>query len=588
MMKKNILLIILSTFIIASCSDTSTLDDASFRVVKTDAEFGYKGGEGTIEVSEENVTAKAEDDWLKTNVSGTIIHITAEPNISYESRTTTVLLKKGNTIQKVPITQFGTIDDTNIYSHVFPTGGGKKSFLLKTVHLPPTVELPEEAKEWLTWEVVGDSIVFTAQPYTGISQRTAPVSVSPQNGAVTEVVFSQYTSYEGTYRLSYINMKQEARNGFCIIEKNSEGGYTLKMIPQERADFGLSSISFQVVEMPDGSVVLNETQVLFSNKDLYLRIIGLVYLELLAPFSPDLYFTLKPTFDPSGLSITFVPHGQIREKNMDAILLAVGTATKIYDGQTGTLMNIVLRKISNDTNSPEIPQNPPTTGNGFNLMELFAEYNVSVQPGVFAKDHQVENQGFYNFSEIENICPEGYRLPTENDFNILVGTDIKHLVFTGTSDFSDVSETVRVGNKTYKFTADYFTDTKDICYGIKFKGGNNQFRAAYYWENNKTDNTFIVKTRLIGDDSSIDIKKVASSDFWNNNNGQDIIRIFPAAGYKAKNGSHLGKGSMTYLWSSDIDVSGSKAIIMYFLRGNYGMTGNIGVSQYNNVRCIRR
>lgn len=347
-MKKNILLIILSAFIIASCSDSPSLEVESFKVVSTDAEFDYEGGKGTIEVSEEGVTVKSEDAWLKTSVSGTTIQLTAESNISYESRTTKVLLKKGNTVHQVPVTQFGTIDDTNIYSYTFPTEGGKKSFLLKTVHLPPTIEMSDETKEWLTWEVVGDSIVFSAQPYSGISLREAPVGVSPKGGAVNEVVFSQYTSYEGTYSMSYLNMKEEPRNGFCVIKKVSSGLYNLRMIPEEPTDFGIPSISFNVTEMPDGSIVLNESQVLFSNKDLYLRIIGLVYFEYLAPFSSNLYFSLDPTYDPSGLMITFVPHGQIGEKNMDAILLAIGSSSKLYEGQVGALINISLKKITNE------------------------------------------------------------------------------------------------------------------------------------------------------------------------------------------------------------------------------------------------
>lgn len=222
----------------------------------------------------------------------------------------------------------------------------------------------------------------------------------------------------------------------------------------------------------------------------------------------------------------------------------------------------------------------------FHPFSLFAEYNVGVTPNTFASSHNTEDIGFFNFTDAQPVCPDGYHLPQEAEFYSVVGNQTTYITFNGKSDAQNVDESIYVDGEIQNFKADYYTTVKNLCYGIKFKDNSGKYLSAYRWEYDKPDSLFIVKCRwLKGENKNLEITDIANEEYWNSSDENEIIRIFPAVGYKYKAGSSAGVGTISYYWSSDGNET--KGILMYFLAGNYALTGNIGSSLLCNVRCVK-
>lgn len=229
---------------------------------------------------------------------------------------------------------------------------------------------------------------------------------------------------------------------------------------------------------------------------------------------------------------------------------------------------------------------------------LFAEYNVGVTPGVFATSHNSADNGYYNFTEAQTACPEGWHLPTQNELYSVAdcydGSEniVQHCKFTGSSDYSDIPEKILVNGELRDFTADYYTTTKGVCYALKFKDATNEYLSAYRWTNAATDTPFEVRVRWIkAEGKDLTVQDIANDDYWNSNNESDIVLQFPAVGYKFANGNSSGIDMMSYCWTAVEEApstSGSaRGLLLYFLKGNYVYTGAFAASWRCSVRCVK-
>ncbi len=218
-----------------SCSDNEiTVKEAPFKVTKTTANFDHNGGNGTIELSAEGVQAQAEDTWLQVSVQGRNVSLTAQANDGYESRTTIVTMTKEDHIEKVPVTQMGIISITEVNSYNFPKTGGSKGFLWKT---DQPYEISGVDASWLSYKIVGDSLVFTAKAL-GLydDTRSSKVKIKAGQYYETTVTFRQiapYFAYEwalGDYTMEYRIAKDSAlrKLDVSLVQKVKDKKYTLK------------------------------------------------------------------------------------------------------------------------------------------------------------------------------------------------------------------------------------------------------------------------------------------------------------------------------------------------------------------------
>ncbi len=218
-----------------SCSDNeTTVKEAPFKVAKTTAKFDHNGGKGTIELSAEGVQAQAEDTWLQVSVQGRNVNLTAQANDGYESRTTIVTMTKEDHIEKVPVTQMGIISITEVNSYNFPKTGGSKGFLWKTDR---PYEISGVDASWLSYKIVGDSLVFTAKAL-GLYDDTRSSKVKIKAGQYYETTvtlrqIAPYFAYEwalGDYTMEYRVAKDSVvrKIDVSLVQKVKDKKYTLK------------------------------------------------------------------------------------------------------------------------------------------------------------------------------------------------------------------------------------------------------------------------------------------------------------------------------------------------------------------------
>lgn len=229
---------------------------------------------------------------------------------------------------------------------------------------------------------------------------------------------------------------------------------------------------------------------------------------------------------------------------------------------------------------------------------LFAAYNVGVTPGTFATSHDAADNGFYNFTEAQTACPEGWHIPTQSELYSVVDcydnspTIVQHCKFTGSSNYTDVPEKILVNGQVRDFTADYYTTVKGVCYALKFKDATNEYLSAYRWKDAASGTPFEVRVRwLKAEGANLTVQDIANDDYWNSNNESDIVLQFPAVGYKYANGNSSGLNMMSYCWTAEEmepTTSGSaRGLLLYFLKGNYGYTGSFAASWRCSVRCVK-
>lgn len=230
-------------------------------------------------------------------------------------------------------------------------------------------------------------------------------------------------------------------------------------------------------------------------------------------------------------------------------------------------------------------------------LSLYAEYNVGPTAGSFALSHTAEDAGYFNFTDAQNACPAGWHLPDESEMYSAVDcwdrdAGIQHCVFTGKSNYTDIPERIRVDGQLRDFTADYFTDVKNYCYALKFKDATGDYLSAYRWTNASNGVPFEVRARwLKGADKNLTISDIAKEEFWNESNENDIVRLFPAVGYRYANGNSSGIDMVSYCWSAieeNPTAGGSRrGLLLYFIKGNYAYTGAFAASWLCSVRCVK-
>ena len=168
--------------------------------------------------------------------------------------------------------------------------------------------------------------------------------------------------------------------------------------------------------------------------------------------------------------------------------------------------------------------------------------------------------------------------------------------------------------------SDFAYPGNNICYAIRFKKDNvqtmdNKLMAAYKYEllgvkslsndggNLRPGPTFRLKitVRYLGEDFSGTIVDVANEEFWQSNNGDDVVRVFSAGGAAVFNGNNAtfipGAGgfymsSSTYIAKDefpDLNIYKRPSDGMAFFdfgMGGAGISGRSPSNLKSFVRCV--
>ena len=155
-MKKLLNIFILTLcMLIAGCDN----DDSSvsvLKVIQSDVTFKAAGGTGSIRIEATgDVTAVADADWCTIKeTSHEMVTFDVKENYDFPGRSAQIIIRNEANTQRVTVTQQGAIIIYNENDLQQATGNEKSSLIIALKgSFPFKVNIPEDAKEWLSYEL---------------------------------------------------------------------------------------------------------------------------------------------------------------------------------------------------------------------------------------------------------------------------------------------------------------------------------------------------------------------------------------------------------------------------------------------------
>ncbi|WP_169333145.1 PL29 family lyase N-terminal domain-containing protein [Porphyromonas levii] len=208
-------------------------------------------------------------------------------------------------------------------------------------------------------------------------------------------------------------------------------------------------------------------------------------------------------------------------------------------------------------------------------LEYVTEYNVNPEGNGFVKTHLGKSSGYYTWDEaMERFSREknfkvnnvGYHLPSYEEWCSIIPKEYVYLGMPN-SDRLDSKETVSIGGQIQELTCDYRFLGQGIAYAIRFKDSNSQKSAwRYQFKDNPAgagEKMLEITVRsLVGVKTPIKLDDISKESYWQNNNSNDIVRRFPAAGYLNRViDSYLFYNEYGHYWSSSEEGNLAKFMI---------------------------
>lgn len=264
---------------LASCGESQDAPAAvaEVSVVETSFDQAYTASKGRITVDQEGFEVKTDATWLQAVKDGPkSIALTIEKNEAAESRTANVIITKGQTVQRVPITQLGVINVMTLSDIEAQRQGSEHSFAIDKMDSEPAITV---SASWITATVEDKVLKIRVAPFAsgetedrrgtvrvvaGLFDRT--INVSQTYGVVA------YADLLGEYEASFIKVYGEERQtGIVTIEQKEAGkSYTIKGLSMDVTamfDAKTASLTFYTGEMP-------AVQGLPANQKIYLSAWG--------------------------------------------------------------------------------------------------------------------------------------------------------------------------------------------------------------------------------------------------------------------------------------------------------------------------
>ena len=176
-------------------------------------------------------------------------------------------------------------------------------------------------------------------------------------------------------------------------------------------------------------------------------------------------------------------------------------------------------------------------------IEYLAPYDID-QAGIgFATTHSNDASGLFALWRVEAIMQQDflkdYHMGTPAEWLGIFPayTNTRLIDFFRAVDYLGIKEEIEVHGQLGNYTADYRNMGDALTYAIRFKGEGNRLLTAYRYEGigsfDEGDliSQIRVTVRYLGTDFTGGIDEIATSEYWQQNVGGDIIRIFPCSGY---------------------------------------------------------
>lgn len=198
-----LLLLLAAGLTFTACSDDDIDNpyarESTIVVEKSNLDFTAAGGTGTVSVNvAQGVTAKSSVSWATPTVNGAEITVTVEPSTTAYGRTGLITIYNGKDSTQVNVHQSGVIFRGDIPEN-WALKNDAEDLRFTVVH---TGEITIESDaDWVTGEVVGDTIILHAAANTSGAGRQTEVRI--KCGSVTKTITVVQMSVESLYGLEY-------------------------------------------------------------------------------------------------------------------------------------------------------------------------------------------------------------------------------------------------------------------------------------------------------------------------------------------------------------------------------------------------
>lgn len=237
-------------------------------------------------------------------------------------------------------------------------------------------------------------------------------------------------------------------------------------------------------------------------------------------------------------------------------------------GISGASQEFTLQRAAKKSPEPDPKPEPQPLPAGLLPLAYFAEYNMVSDGVAFATSQANDASGLFSWQEAVDrfkdvtINKVRYHLPTREELYSIVpkwATKRAYVLFNDKVDQSDASETVSICGESITSKSDFLANGDNTCYAIRFKGTPYYSAWVYSYADNKYDEgkILIILARPLSQDHKLTPKDIMKDSFWESNNEQDILRVFPAAGQmNPETMSVENRGDYGFYWSQTGDYMG--------------------------------
>ena len=192
-------------------------------------------------------------------------------------------------------------------------------------------------------------------------------------------------------------------------------------------------------------------------------------------------------------------------------------------------------------------------------LAYLAEYNVNPEGTDFVTTQALDVSGYFSYEDavdkFTNITIAGkkYHLPSKEEWMAIlpVSAEPDHVSFSEQRTHSDIREDVSIAGESISSTNDYQSNGNGSVYALRYKGTNYVSAWRYEYTTLNGGRVLKITCRSLQNKSTLPtLEEIAASEFWDTNNGEDVVRYFPAAGFIDSEDESFGESSAGYYWSS--------------------------------------
>ncbi len=269
----------------------------------------------------------------------------------------------------------------------------------------------------------------------------------------------------------------------------------------------------------------------------------------------------------------------------------VGTTTAFTSA--ATFRSGRAYQVSVDVYRPKLP------------IEYVAEYNMA-NDTEFATSHSNDASAYFTFDRANElfartanftVAGKGYHLPNIDEAKALMPAVIGVNINGTTFSYSNVNErslevngynSLVPGQAIEYYYSDFIVNPNNtIVYGLRFKRGNNAVTAAYRYEfildtSAPLNNHVKITMRYIGS-SNTTVDNIATEDFWNSNNSEDITRTLSFVGFYDETSTLRSTNEIGDYWTSTYLPQWNPESPYYFMQIGFTSSGKwVKISAHHN------